>query len=179
MILDTACIYSGVFLKSLKLKFEKLWRDFCCLVLGTCLYDYQIKLDLLLLEINLECFVYQSQLIMVNEDPSKAASLLAACLQLACCMLAACLLHACCLWHFRHKACLIFSLKGKHPSSKYNISLGVPWGAFKTFLRYIKSTLSSNSSSFKFRLYHASELNNNELTSKDSLTSLRLQNYGC
>ena len=90
MILDTACIYSGVFLKSLKLKFEKLWRDFCCLVLRTCLYDYQIKLDLLLLEINLECFVYQSQLIMVNEDPLKAASLLAACLQLACCMLAAC-----------------------------------------------------------------------------------------
>ena len=97
MILDTACIYSGVFLKSLKLKFEKLWRNFCCLVLRTCLYDYQIKLELLLLEINLECFVYQSQLIMVNEDPSKAASLLAACLQLACCMLAACLLHACCM----------------------------------------------------------------------------------
>ena len=92
MILDTACIYSGVFLKSLKLKFEKLWRDFCCLVLRTCLYDYQIKLDLLLLEINLECFVYQSQLIRVNEDPSKAA-----CLLLACSLLAACLLHACCM----------------------------------------------------------------------------------
>ena len=107
MILDTACIYSGVFLKSLKLKFEKLWRDFCCLVLGTCLYDYQIKLDLLLLEINLECFVYQSQLIMVNEDPSKAASLLAACLQLACCMLAACLLHACCML----AACDIFAIR--------------------------------------------------------------------
>ena len=85
MILDTACIYSGVFLKSLKLKFEKLWRDFCCLVLRTCLYDYQIKLDLLLLEINLEYFIYQSQLIRVNEDPPKAA-----CLQLASCMLAAC-----------------------------------------------------------------------------------------
>ena len=92
MILDTACIYSGVFLKSLKLKFEKLWRDFCCLVLRTCLYDYQIKLDLLLLEINLECFVYQSQLIRVNEDPSKAACLLLACLVLACSLLAACLL---------------------------------------------------------------------------------------
>ena len=77
MILDTACIYSGVFLKSLKLKFEMLWRDFCCLVLRTCLYDYQIKLDLLLLEINLECFVYQSQLIRVL-----ACSLLAECLLL-------------------------------------------------------------------------------------------------
>ena len=90
MILDTACIHSGIFLKSLKLKFEKLWRDFCCLVLRTCLYDYQIKLDLLLLKINLECFVYQSQLIRVNEDPSKAACLLTACLLHACCMLAAC-----------------------------------------------------------------------------------------
>ena len=92
MILDTACIYIGVFLKSLKLKFEKLWRDFCCLVLGTCLYDYQIKLESLLLEINLECFVYQSQLIRVNEDPSKAACLLLACLVLACSLLAECLL---------------------------------------------------------------------------------------
>ena len=92
MILDTACIYSGVFLKSLKLKFEKLWRDFCCLVLRTCLYDYQIKLDLFLLEINLQCFVYQSQLIRVNEDPSKAACLLLACLVLACSLLAECLL---------------------------------------------------------------------------------------
>ena len=97
MILDTACIYSGVFLKSLKLKFEKLWRDICCLVLRTCLYDYQIKLDLLLLEINFECFVYQSQLIRVNEDPSKAACLLLACLVLASNLLAECLLHACCL----------------------------------------------------------------------------------
>ena len=93
----TACIYSGVFLKSLKLKFEKLWRDFCCLVLRTCLYDYQIKLDLLLSEKNLECFVYQSQLIRVNEDPSKAACLLLACLVLSYSLLAECLLHACCL----------------------------------------------------------------------------------
>ena len=55
----------------------------------------------------MECFVYQSQLIMVNEDPSKAASLLAACLQLACCMLAACLLHACCML----AACDIFAIR--------------------------------------------------------------------
>ena len=88
MILDTACIYSGVFLKSLKLIFEKLWRDFCCWVLWTCLYDYQIKLELLLLVINLECFVYQSQLIRVNEDPSKAACLLLACLLAACLLIA-------------------------------------------------------------------------------------------
>ena len=107
MILDTACIYSGVFLKSLKLKFEKLWRDFCCFVLRTCLYDYQIKLDLFLLEINLQCFVYQSQLIRVNEDPSKAACLLLACLLHACCMLAACLLHACCML----AACDIFAIR--------------------------------------------------------------------
>ena len=107
MILDTACIYSGVFLKSLKLIFEKLWGDFCCWVLWTCLYDYQIKLKLLLLVINLECFVYQSQLIRVNEDPSKAACLLTACSQLACCMLAVCLLYACCML----AACDIFAIR--------------------------------------------------------------------
>ena len=66
---------------------------------------------------------------------------------------------------------------GKHPISRYNMTLGVDLPVSKVFLSSSSSICSSCSISFLLRLYQTSELVRIEFMRRDSLRILATSNW--